>query len=104
MIMRTLLFLSFVVGSFISYGQTSPTESSEDFQKIQLFPNPTSEIIFIRHGELIDSYRIIDLQGRMVQEGVKNAQVISLIDLPIGHYIFEMRIGNEIDRIRIQKN
>lgn len=102
--MRTLLFLFFVVGSFSSHAQTSPSESNADFQKIQLFPNPTSEIIFIRHGELIDSYRIIDLQGRMVQEGVKNAQVISLVDLPIGHYIFEMRIGNEIDRIRIQKH
>lgn len=102
--MRTLLFLFFVVGSFLSHAQTSSSESNADFQKIQLFPNPTSEIIFIRHGELIDSYRIIDLQGRMVQEGVKNAQVISLVDLPIGHYIFEMRIGNEIDRIRIQKH
>ena len=74
-----------------------------DFQKIQLFPNPTSEIIFIRYGELIDSYRIFDLQGKTVQEGVKNAQVISLIDLPIGSYIFEMKIGNETERVRIQK-
>ena len=102
--MRTLLFLFFVVGSFSSHAQSSPTESSEDFQKIQLFPNPTSEIIFIRHGELIDSYRIFDMQGRRVQEGIKNAQVISLIDLPVGHYIFEMKIGNEMERVRIQKH
>ena len=102
--MKTLLFLFFVVGSFTSYGQTTPTESSADFQKIQLFPNPTSEIIFIRNGELIESYRIFDLQGRMLQEGIKNAQVISLIDLPVGTYIFEMKIGNEVERVRIQKN
>lgn len=102
--MRTLLILFFVAGSFLSHAQTSSTERSEDFQKVELFPNPTSEIIFIRNGELIDSYRIFDLQGRMVQEGNKNAQVISLIDLPIGNYIFEMKIGNEMDRIRIQKN
>jgi hypothetical protein len=102
--MKTLLFLFFVVGSFTSYGQTAPTESQENFQKVQLFPNPTSEIIFIRHGELIDSYRIIDLQGRTLQEGIKNAQVISLIDLPVGYYIFEMKIGNDVERVRIQKN
>lgn len=102
--MRALLFLFFVVGSFFAHGQTASTASTTDFQKIQLFPNPTSEIIFIRHGELIDSYRIFDMQGRIVQEGIKNAQVISLIDLPVGHYIFEMKIGNEMDRVRIQKH
>ncbi len=101
--MRTLLFLFFVVGSFSAHAQAT-TASLEDFQKIQLFPNPTSEIIFIRHGELIDSYRIFDMQGRMVQEGIKNAQVISLIDLPVGHYIFEMKIGSEMERVRIQKH
>ena len=101
--MRTLLFLFFVVGSFSTHAQTDVTSTKMDFQKIQLFPNPTSEIIFIRYGELIDSYRIFDLQGKTVQEGVKNAQVISLIDLPIGSYIFEMKIGNETERVRIQK-
>ncbi len=102
--MRTLLILFFVVGSFSSHAQTSSTEPSKEFQKVELFPNPTSEIIFIRQGELIDSYRIFDLHGRMVQEGNKNAQVISLIDLPTGYYIFEMKIGEETQRIRIQKH
>lgn len=46
----------------------------------------------------------MDMQGRMVQEGIKNAQVISLIDLPIGYYIFEMKIGNSVERVRIQKH
>ena len=102
--MRTLLILFFVVGSFSTHAQNTENDSLADFQKVQLFPNPTSEIIFIRHGELIDSYRIFDLQGRMVQEGNKNAQVVSLIDLPIGYYIFEMKMGNEMHRVRIQKN
>lgn len=102
--MRTLLILFFVVGSFSARAQNTEIESKTDFQKIQLFPNPTSEIIFIRNGEQIESYRIMDMQGRMVQEGIKNAQVISLIDLPIGYYIFEMKIGNSVERVRIQKH
>ncbi len=102
--MRTLLILFFVVGSFSTHAQNTEIESKNDFQKIQLFPNPTSEIIFIRNGEQIESYRIMDMQGRMVQEGIKNAQVISLIDLPIGYYIFEMKIGNSVERVRIQKH
>lgn len=73
------------------------------FTDIHLFPNPTSEIIFIRNGELIDSYQVLDMQGRVVQSGIKNAQIISLIDVPIGYYFIEMKIGEATQRTRVQK-
>ena len=78
-------------------------DNSAAFAEVQLFPNPTSEIIFIKHGELIDSYRVIDMQGRVVQTGLHNAQIISMIDVPIGYYFIEMKIGDATDRVKVQK-
>jgi|GEM_PF-1838614 len=100
----SLLFLSISASAqeeIIAAGY-SPAQSTP-FEEIRLFPNPTSEIIFIKHGDLIDSYRIMDMQGRIVQEGIRNAQVISLIDLPSGYYFIEMKIGEATEKVRIQK-
>ncbi len=80
-----------------------PEETTSPFTDIRLFPNPTSEIIFIRNGDLIESYQVIDMQGRVVQSGVRNAQIISLIDVPIGYYFIEMKIGELVERVKVQK-
>ena len=52
---------------------------------------------------MIDSYQIFDFQGRIVQTGISNAQIISLIDMPIGYYFIELKIGTETKRFKIQK-
>ena len=102
--MRALLpFLFFAFSLTAQETDPKTLEETSAFEEIQLFPNPTSEIIFIKNGELIDSYHIIDLQGRTVQTGLNNAQIISLIDLPIGYYFIEMKIGLETKRVKIQK-
>ena len=104
--MKTLALLSFLIFSIQLKAQENEsikTEQISVFDEIQLFPNPTSEIIFIKHGEKIESYQIFDFQGRVVQSGMNNAQIISLIDLPIGHYFIEIKIGEELKRVKIQK-
>lgn len=105
--MKKLLFLICTIASLQARAQSEiPPVSPEihtAFESITLFPNPTSEIIFIRNGELIDSYTIFNLQGQEVQSGIKNAQIISLIDLPIGYYFIELKIGNNSKRMKIQK-
>lgn len=105
--MKKLLLLVCTIASLQAYAQseisTVQPETQQTFESITLFPNPTSEIIFIRNGELIEEYRIFNLQGQEVQRGVKNAQIISLIDLPIGTYFIELKIGDAIKRMKIQK-
>lgn len=105
--MKKLLFLICTIASLQARAQSEiPTVSPEVhsvFESITLFPNPTSEIIFIRNGELIEAYRIFNLQGQEVQRGVKNAQIISLIELPIGTYFIELKIGDATKRMKIQK-
>lgn len=106
--MRTLLIIVILL---ISYNQLYAQQESNSmtgnnvdlFEKVELFPNPTSEIIFIKNGEEIESYVIYDLHGSLVQSGVKNAQIISLIDLPVGYYLLEMKAGERVKRIKIQK-
>jgi hypothetical protein len=90
-----------VLSSHIAFGQDEHVE--ELFKEIQIFPNPTSEILFLRNGDKVESYSIINMQGQKVQEGMQHAQVISLIDLPIGIYFLELKIGEMIERRRIEK-
>ena len=106
--MKTISIIPFFFAfSLCAQEETVPGGIAErvksPFEEIQLFPNPTSEIIFIKNGELIDSYQVIDMQGRVVQSGIHNAQIISLIDVPIGYYFVEMKIGEERQRIKVQK-
>ena len=88
---------------FLSAHLFSQEVTEETFRDIVIFPNPTSEILFLKNGERIDSYRIQNLQGQVVQEGVQNAQIISLIDLPVGVYFLEMKIGDQVQQRRIEK-
>lgn len=107
--MKTIILsaLSFFLAAFSAGAQEAipgkTAETASAFSDIRFFPNPTSEIIFIRNGELIDSYQVIDMQGRVVQSGIKNAQIISLIDVPIGYYFIEMKIGEATERVKVQK-
>lgn len=107
--MKTLLIFSLIL-TFSSISAQEMTsilneETTEsNFANIELFPNPTSEIIFIRNGNRIDEYVIYNLQGQIVQHGKNNAQIISLIDLPIGSYFIDLSIDGKTERRRIQKH
>ena len=75
--MKTLALLPFLFIAFqISAQETDPKKIDETsvFEAIQLFPNPTSEIIFIKNGGMIDSYQIFDFHGRIVQTGIRIQQ------------------------------
>ncbi|MES2590122.1 MAG: T9SS type A sorting domain-containing protein [Bacteroidota bacterium] len=78
-------------------------DSDKLFESIKIFPNPTSEILFIRNGELIDSYELFNLQGEVVQKGKSEAQIISLIDVPIGNYFLFIEIDGFYKNYRVSK-
>ena len=56
-----------------------------------VFPNPASEIIFIRGLEWVNEaryqYKIIDRMGRLIQEGRVDENGIHLQELPSGTYL-----------------
>jgi len=98
-----LFFAATASAQEISEQPADQLSTVSPFDQIKLFPNPTSEIIFIRNGKAIDSYQVINMQGQAVLEGVCNAQIISLIDVPSGYYFLELKIGDAMERYRIQK-
>lgn len=99
-----LLFTATTSAQEISEPTADEVSTVSPFDQIKLFPNPTSEIIFIRNGKSIDSYEVINMQGQKVLEGICNAQIISLIDVPSGYYFLELKIGDAVERYKIQKN
>lgn len=104
--MKTFLLSAFIGFTVFTYAQEtndSLQNLSTNFDEIVFFPNPTSELIYIRRGEKIDSYRILNMQGQEVQTGISNAQIISLVDLPIGFYFIELKIGEQKTRRKVEK-
>lgn len=100
---KTSIILFVVLGNlFATYAQSD--EDIRKAQAIKLFPNPTSEIVFVQNGKEITHYRLFDTHGQEVQQGYHHVQIISLIDLPPGVYWFEFTIGEHVERRRVQKN
>jgi hypothetical protein len=106
--MKKLILSALISVSFNAFSQEiekldSLKTDDSLFESIKIFPNPTSEILFIRNGELIDSYTLYNLQGEIVQKGKNEAQIISLIDLPIGNYFLILEIDSVYKNYRVAK-
>lgn len=71
---------------------TAIPESDYYFADWKLYPNPTQDIVYIEpaHDEVLDQikYRIIDIQGKEVQQGNYDGTGISVQSLGAGSYIF----------------
>jgi hypothetical protein len=74
------------------------------FDRIKIFPNPTSEIFFIKNGAEIDSYHLVDMQGKIIQKGDFAVQIISLIEHEKGVYFLFLGIKGEYRRYKIIKS
>lgn len=65
---------------------------------IQLYPNPAKEYIY--SSEMLDSYEILDLTGRMVMQSTEKNNNIHIAQLPKGIYILKAMIHNTIHQQR----
>lgn len=83
--------------------------SNDILGELKLYPNPSNEMITIQvksigqdYAELI-SYRIIDLSGSTVIEGIINngSESISTIDLKEGVYLVNLQQGNFVKTSRL---
>lgn len=103
--MRNFIFFStlLISTSFFAQQEASDSISKSLFSEIKIFPNPTSEILFIKNGDRIDAYTLVNMSGQTVQKGSHKTQIISLIDHPIGYYFLFIEIDGYIQRYRVQK-
>ncbi|MGB2087026.1 MAG: T9SS type A sorting domain-containing protein [Psychroflexus salarius] len=73
-------------------GNCSETASSEDFGKIKLniHPNPTSGLVTISYKHELSTYKVYDLQGKVLQSGRLKQQQINLSQLQAGLYLLSL--------------
>jgi len=73
-------------------GNCSETASSEDFNKIKLniHPNPTSGLVNISYKHELSTYKVYDLQGKVLQSGRLKQQQINLSQLQAGLYLLSL--------------
>jgi len=106
--MKTSLLFLALIKTLISLAQFEQVIDTNfqvinRFEQIKIIPNSTSEILFIRNGDFIDSYHLANLQGAIVQKGHGHTQIISLIDLPVGDYFLFLEIQGFYKRFRVNK-
>ena len=72
------------------------TEEKE-LAQFNLFPNPSTDVITISSGDntSIDSYKIMDIQGRFIQQN-RFSKSISVAELETGTYLIQLFSDNKI--------
>lgn len=75
------------------------------FQSDQLavFPNPASEIIHIRGIEDEISYKLSDMNGLRIMEGITTDGSIPISDLIKGTYILQIHHNGEVTHHKVLK-
>lgn len=103
--MKKAAIIVFVLIHSLCYSQSADqSDSISKFNKIRVIPNPTSEIIFIRNGDEVNSYQLFNMQGQKVQESKTGIQVISLLNEDSGYYFLILEIQGAYKTYRIQKH
>ena len=64
----------------------------KEIKRIKVYPNPTSDFLFIENEYLIESMEIIDLMGKIYWKEVQfDLNQIDLSSLPVGIYYLKIR-------------
>lgn len=68
----------------------------ENHDKFMVYPNPTTDFLTICHASKYTVYQIIDINGKVLQEGVLYAEVIDVQKLKPGQYVIRL-----VDKTRL---
>jgi len=102
--MKILLILGLVLGTiFPVFSQDLASTTIEMTKKVEAFPNPTSELLFLKNAEDFKTFQVFDANGKVVLQGQLNANIISVAELPIGFYLLQLRNENTVESVRFQK-
>lgn len=64
--------------------------------KINLYPNPTSDHITITSDHPVQQYKVYNTMGQQVQAGKVKDSRIEVETIPSGYYIIELKIGDQL--------
>lgn len=81
------------------------TVDVEDFEKlgIDVYPNPFVENIFISDIEGIKTIRLMNVEGKLVQNFSVQQELMIQNDLPVGIYFLELNYGEKQYYTKLQK-
>lgn len=96
-----VILIAFTLLNFSLFAQIEVSQKT--LSQVEVLQNETSDILFLRNSEAAETYRIIDMNGKVVQQGYTNAQIITILELEPGFYLLELRNAIETRNIRIRK-
>jgi PKD repeat protein len=73
-----------------------------ELSSIQLYPNPTNSSLSILGINTDFSYKILDIQGKLLKQGANDKQ-IDIENLPAGTYVIGISTDNEVKQLRFVK-
>lgn len=79
---------------FLTLSNDSFVSNSEN-NKLQIFPNPTKNIIHIKNNSEIEKIKIFDYLGKEVLTQTQNINEINIENLSKGIYLMEIQSENE---------
>jgi hypothetical protein len=63
---------------------------------ISIFPNPTSNVLFIKDARLYSEYVIVSVSGQIIHKGRITGSNIDVRALPTGTYILRLTDPNRV--------
>jgi len=81
------------------------TRNSFDDIQFSFYPNPTSNVLYLKYGNTISTVRVNNVLGQEVYVKSVNAKegVVEFSDLPSGNYIVKISSGDLVKIIKIIK-
>jgi len=86
-------------GNF-KYSDYSAADCNNNLSNVNIYPNPTSDYIFIETLSNDLEVKLFDLTGNLIYES-NSQKIISLSNLPNGFYMLSLKNGNDIYRKKI---
>lgn len=71
--------------------------------KLDIYPNPTKDILNIVSNESIENISIYTVSGQLMLNEVNPSNAINVSTLPVGMYIINVQIGNQIQQQKFIK-
>ena len=89
--------VSFLFDDLICMGSANTSELTLPNSAINVFPNPSNDFITISGIETQESFELIDLTGKVIQQGtVNNGEKINITQLKSGLYLLKTKYGTPI--------
>ncbi|MBQ6269828.1 MAG: Omp28-related outer membrane protein [Bacteroidetes bacterium] len=72
--------------------KNAPEESIVENTKLSIYPNPASNILHINNDNLLgEEYKIYDMSGKLIINGINNTNEINIENLSIGTYSIKIK-------------